>query len=224
MRRVDTREPWSLVELLLESGWERKTIKSGDMSFTTHDNNIVGITRKTYVDLLNSIGDRFSWQLDEMLDFYNINILLIEGSLQYRSDTGNIITSLGTSRHTRREIMNYLLRWQTKGFLLVHTASLNDTVMRLNELYAFFQKPYSMSSYSRQYTDDRVLAAPSGCRGKTFNNALQGRSLLELAIMSIPKDERVNIVQPAINLPYITEIDGIGEGRAESIFKHFTRG
>ena len=197
MRQVDTREPWNLRALMLETGWEQNTLSSGDFVFDTHDNMRVGITRKTFDDLFNSIGEVFAHQLDIMLSEFPINIFLLEGSPDF-SDT----------RYTPKEVKNWLHRWQAKGFILERSNCLEYTADRLNQLYALYQKPYSRSSGSRKYIDDRVLAMPSGMRGKKGEKLLSMWSLRDIACMSIKTLE---------------EIDGLGPTLAGRVYQHFNR-
>ena len=79
----------------------------------------------------------------------------------------------------------------------------------LNWLYALYQKPSSMSAKSRLFTDDRVLALPSGTRGATGINVLQHfGSLRALANASVEQ---------------LKAVDGVGEKKAQLIYNHFSR-
>ena len=90
-RVADTSEPWPITSELLKTGWERQKLFSGDYFFLTADFKKVGIERKEMGDFISSLGDRMSRQLQNMLDFYDFNILLIEGNI---SHAGNqLITS-----------------------------------------------------------------------------------------------------------------------------------
>jgi len=102
-----------------------------------------------------------------------------------------------------------LRRWQDKGFTLELTTSLNHTAKRLNKLYALYQKPYSISAKSKRYTDDRILAFPSGCRGKTAQQILDsGKSLVDIGQMSIEE---------------LKQFEKIGDKKASLIVEHFNR-
>jgi len=204
----DTAEPWEICEKLLEVGWERKKLWTGDYWWFSHSFQKVGVTRKTVEDLCASIGDTFSKQLEEMLDYYDIKILLLEGSWRFVF-ASSIISRRGVEYLTRDMVWNYLHRWMAKGFILELTTNMGDTIHRLNTLYALYQKPYSMSARTREFTDDRVLAFPSGCRGKTAMKILESRSLKDVSLMGI--DE-------------LMRIDGVGHKKAELTFNHFNRG
>jgi len=105
---VDAAEPWDIREKLLETGWEQKRMLSGDYMFHAHNHRRVGVTRKTVSDLLASISSRyadvdpatgkrkrkktFGVQLEEMLDWYDIYILLFEGSWRRVNTSDSILT------------------------------------------------------------------------------------------------------------------------------------
>jgi ERCC4-type nuclease len=205
MRFVDSREPWELREILIKTGWEQKALLNGDFAFESHDGLKIGATRKTLGDLLNSIGEVFSYQLEAMLEEYDINLFILETMPIYCTYDSHIITDLGASRFTRQEVFNWLHRWQAKGFVLERWPTLEHTAERLNELYALYQKPYSLSSKSRKYADDRVLALPSGLRGKIGQNMLDGYSITELCMMGLRQ---------------LVELEGVGPKRAAEIFNH----
>jgi ERCC4-type nuclease len=206
-RIVDSREPEDIRTRLLEFGWTQQRLASGDFCFLTKDNLKVGITRKTTQDYLNSIGELFSKQLDEMLDVYDICLFVLEGALSFDLPTGIMLGVQGD--HKIHEAMDYLHRWQVKGFVLERSPSTAYTVQRLCHLYALWQRPYSLSSRSRKWADDRMLALPSGIRGAT------GQKLLEhfgsiVAIATAGKRD-------------LLAIDGVGEKKAELVMNHFHR-
>ncbi len=205
---ADTAEPWEICERLLQTGWERQKLWSADYWFFTHDFKKVGITRKEVGDLMTSIGQVFNKQLEEMLDYYEIKIILLEGSWK-RVTTGSIITGHGIQYQTWDMVWNYLRRWQDKGFTLEFTMNMGHTIDRLNKLYALYQKPYSLSGVSRGFSDDRVMAMPSGCRGKT------GMKVIE-ELGSLKAVGNANIEQ-------LLQIEKIGDKKAESIYNHFNR-
>lgn len=206
VKLVDTREPQELRLKLLEYGWQQKYMFSGDFAFLTHEYHKVGITRKSTDDLLASINEIWAKQLEEMLEYYDIKIILIEGSWSmirpsFIAGANNYLTWDG--------IWNYLRRWQDKGFTLELTTSISHTITRLNKLYALYQKPYSLSAKSRGYSDDRILAFPSGCRGKTAQQILEnGKSLVDVGNMTVEE---------------LTQYDKIGKKKASLIIEHFNR-
>jgi ERCC4-type nuclease len=83
------------------------------------------------------------------------------------------------------------------------------TVRRLNELYALYQKPFSLVGNTKGFADDRVLSFPTGCRGKTGQKVLDYfGSLTKVATAEI--DE-------------LLAVDDIGAKRAKGIYIHFHR-
>ena len=209
IRVVDSREPPALKELLLMAGWSTKTLYSADFAFFSHDFKKVGISRKAVPDLLASMDQAFSKQLEEMADYYDIKIILIEGMMQtFGPEQYITLPAIGLQRHTLREVRNWLRRWQDKGFGTERTNDIPDTTRRLNELYALYQKPYSLSAKSKGYSDERLLSLPSGMRGKSGKDLLKGRSLRQIAGMTAEE---------------LSTIDGIGPKRADSIVQHFNK-
>jgi len=207
---VDSAEPEQIRERLLEFGWQQRRLQSGDYCFWSCQFDKVGITRKTVPDCLASLNETFGKQLEEMLETYQICIVLIEGAWRWTADTGQLLTARGLERHVKKEVLNYIHRWQAKGFILERTVDWQDTIIRLNELYALYQKPYSLSAKSKGYADERLLGLPSGLRGKAGEKLLNGRSLREIANMS--SDDVLK-----------AKIEGIGKKRAMLVEQHFTR-
>ena len=209
-RYVDTREPWELREKLIVTGWEQKTLQFGDFMFQAHDYRRIIVTRKATPDLLSSINEIFAHQLEMILDYNanGCNIILVEGSwANIRPSV--VIGGKGISYLTWDGIWNYLRRWQDKRFTLELTTSLSHTANRLNKLYALYQKAYSLSAMTHKFTDDRVLAFPSGSRGKTAQQILDdGKSLVDIGNMSIEELKAYN---------------KIGSKKADLIRSHFNR-
>lgn len=195
---------------LLELGWRQQRLYSGDYMFFTYQYHKLGITRKTTFDMLTSINKTFAQQLEEMLETYDICVLLIENPWKWTSDTGQLLTARGLERHVKKEVLNYIHRWEAKGFILERTVNWQDTVDRLNELYALYQKPYSLSARSKGYVDERLLALPSGLRGQAGERLLNSRSLRDIANMSAEQVLKARI-------------EGIGKKRATLVEQHFTR-
>ena len=207
---ADSAEPEQIRERLLELGWQQRRLQSGDYCFWSCQFDKVGITRKTVPDCLSSLNETFGKQLEEMLETYQICIMLIEGAWRWTTDTRQLLTTRGLERHVKKEVLNYIHRWQAKGFILERTINWQDTIERLNELYALYQKPYSLSAKSKGYADERLLALPSGLRGQAGERLLNGRNLREIANMSA--DDILKV-----------KIDGIGKKRADLCYNHFNR-
>ena len=207
---VDSREPDQIRTRMLELGWWQQKLQSGDFTFYTCQYHKVGITRKTTDDCLSSLNENFAKQLEEMLDLYDICIILIEKPWMWAGNN-QMVSSRGLERVVKKGVLNYIHRWQAKGFILERTVDWEDTVDRLNELYALYQHPYSLSARSKGYADERLLALPSGLRGKAGEALLEGRTLLDIANMS---PEQILALK----------INNIGEKRTNLIFEHFRKG
>ncbi len=216
MRLVDSREPWELRELLLKTGWEQQALPTGDFCFDSHDGLKIGATRKKLEDLLNSINDKFPFQLESMLEEYNISIFVFESLPIYSNAEDYIITKIKIEGReidkvwsiTTTQLRNWIHTWQAKRLLYERTYSMDDTAKRLNELYTLWQKPYSLSSKCHYYRDDRVLALCSGLRGKIGQEALESHSIAELCMMGIVQ---------------LKELPNFGDKRALSLFNHLHR-
>jgi len=207
---VDSNEPGDIRMKLLELGWEQQRLYSGDYSFFTSDYKKVGIERKEVGDLFNSLGDKLNRQLEQLLDQYDFRILLVEGSWKRLPTNEKIISSRGIEHYTWDLVWNYLRRWQDKGVTLELTTSRGHTINRLNSLYALYQKSYSLTGVSREFGDDRILAFPSGCRGKTSLAVLeQFGSLRAVACASPDQLQNVKLV---------------GAKKANLIVTHFQKG
>ena len=207
---VDSNEPSQIRDKLNELGWQQRRLTIGDYQFWTCQYDKIIVTRKTVSDCLSSLNEHFGKQLEEILESAQIAVLLIENPWVWTKDTGQLLTARGLERHVKKEVLNYIHRWQAKGFILERTSNWQDTVDRLNELYALYQKPYSLSARSKGYADERLLALPSGLRGQAGERLLDGRSLRDIANMS---SEQI----------LSAKIDGIGKKRAMLVEQHFTR-
>jgi ERCC4-type nuclease len=207
LKYTDSREPDTIRKKMLEYGWQQSALKSGDYIFQDYEYKWIGVTRKTVTDLINSIGDTFSYQLEIMLDSYPTNIWIIEGSWTNLRPDGVRTYNNQLSHQTWDSIWNYIHRWIARGFILELTTSENHTIHRLNALFALYQKNYSVSARSKDHADDRVLMFPSGSRGKTGMSLLKGRSMKDVVCMS--EDELKEYGEK------------IGEKKAYAIHKHF---
>jgi ERCC4-type nuclease len=210
---ADSKEPGTIRQRLLLTGWQQRSLFSGDYTFYTHDLKKVGITRKTIQDLLGSINDKFSQQLEYMLDQYPITILLLEGSwkmINPEDSRSRIISQRGIEYSTWEMVWNWLHRKQLKGVVIELTVNEGHTIQRLNELYALYQKPNSQSAKSKGFDDDRILALPSGTRGSTGMKVIDSLGSLQSVANASVADLR--------------EIKGIGENKANAIFNHFRKG
>lgn len=206
---VDSNEPESIRTKLLEYGWTQGRLSTGDYFMHSGDFKKVGIERKSVLDLMSSLGDRLAGQLARMLDYYDVSVLMIEGSL--RNINGQMYTARGIEQWTWDAVWNFLQTWQMRGVSLQLTADEGQTVHRIVNLFAYYQKPSHTGGYTRrQVGDARVLAFPNGVGEKTAMAILkQFGSLRAVANAKISE---------------LVECDGVGPKRAESIAIHFGRG
>ena len=100
---VDSNEPSEIRSKLLELGWQQRRLQSGDFMLWTCQYQKLGITRKTTQDLMNSLNDKFSQQLEAMLETYDICVMLIENPWQWVKDTGQLYTTYRLERHIKRK-------------------------------------------------------------------------------------------------------------------------
>lgn len=210
MRIVDTREPDYIRDELLMTGWEQKALKHGDYKLLTAEAEKVGITRKTVPDLLGSLTNKtFATHLDEMIPEYPIRIILIEGSWQFVSTYEKLITQRGIEYSTFQQVWNFLLTWSLQGFAIQLTTNEGHTIRRLNQLYAYFQKPYHTGGLDHnRVTDQRIFAFPSKYRK-------QGKLLL---------DESWNLMTiGSMSIHELQSYNGVGSKGAEAIYNHFHR-
>jgi len=209
-KTVDTAEPGTIVSKLLETGWVRQRLYSGDYKFYTYNYLSVGITRKTVNDLLSSMTKVFGNQLEEMRDFYDIKIILLEGNWSMISPQQKIVSPRGIEYYTWDMVWNYLRSWFDRGFSLELTVNEGHTIKRLNSLYAYYQKPFHTGGTTWMVGDDRLLAFPKGCRGKSGEAVLNKFGSLK-ATANAPVSD-------------LLSIDNIGEKKAAAIYQHFNKG
>lgn len=207
---IDSREPSDIREKMLITGWKQTQLEVGDYLFFTHQMKKVGIERKEVNDFLGSIGDKLSRQLEGLIDAYDIRVLLLEGSWSMVNPANNIIGNHGVNYNTWSMCWNFIRRFQDKGITLEITINSGHTIQRINELYALYMKPYSLSGKSNEWNDDRIIAFPSGCRGKTAMNVLQTFK----SLWAVANAEVSDLVQ----------CENVGKKKAELIYNHFHRG
>lgn len=207
-KTADSYEPWEIVSELLKVGWERDPLRFGDYSFLTIDFKKVGIERKKIQDLIGSIGERLAKQLQGMMDYYDFTILLIEGSIKYTG--GRIVTSRGIERVMMEGYRNFVRTWQDRGVTIERTSSHTDTIIRLNELYAYYQKPaHTGGVKKRQVGDPRLLAFPPTVGIKTGKIILDELGSLQTVANA--------------NLATLQSIPHVGPKRAEAVLLFYRK-
>ena len=207
-RIVDSNEPESIRRKLVELGWTQGRLGTGDYFMHSGDFKKIGVERKAVPDLLSSLGDRLAGQLARMLDYYDVSVLMIEGSL--RNVNGQMFTARGIEQWTWDALWNFLQTWQMRGVTVQLTADEGQTVHRLCNLFAYYQKPAHTGGYTRrQVGDTRVLAFPSGVGEKTALAILKRFGSLRAVACARIDD--------------LLQCDGVGQKRAEAIAIHFGR-
>jgi ERCC4-type nuclease len=208
---VDSMEPDLIRTKLLELGWKQKRLYSADYMFWTINYKKVGVERKSVSDLLNSLGERLSNQLYKQLEYFDFNILLIEGS--WKTVYNTVANIRGMEFYQWSTIWNFLRTWQDRGMTIELTTSEGHTVKRLNELYAYYQKDVHAGGLKRSTIsgDPRLLALQCGGIGPKLGTALMKKfgSLKAIANASASEFESV---------------EKIGKTKALAIFNHFNKG
>jgi ERCC4-type nuclease len=210
MKVVDSNEPGVMRQKLLELGWEQRRMEAADYWWFDHDYKKVGVERKEVNDFMASLGDRLANQLEGALDHFDTVILLLEGNWR-NIGYNNLIGSQGISYNTWAMAWNFIRSQQHKGVTIELTTSMGHTVQRLNELYAWYQKTTHTGGMSHKtFSDDRIMAFPRGCRGKTAEAVLG----VFKSLVGVGNAD----VSDLMNVP------GIGEKKAADIYAHFNRG
>ena len=211
MKVVDSREPGAIREKLLELGWEQRQMESADYWFFDVAFKKVGIERKEVNDFMASLGDRLSNQLERMLDHYDTVILLLEGNWRQVAAGNSLVTGRGVTYNTWAQAWNFIRSQQHKGVTLELTTSMGHTIQRVNELFAWYQRASHTGGMShRTFIDDRIMAFPRGCRGKTAELVLA----MFKSLVCVGNAEVSDLMN----------VNGVGEKKAADIFAHFNRG
>ena len=205
---VDSREPEDIRMKLMETGWMQSQLSCGDFWFFDVDYKKVGIERKSVDDFLASIGDRLANQIERCLDSYDVVILMLEGNWRKAEVANNIMTGRGTNYNTWAMAWNFIRSQQHKGVTIEITLNPGHTIQRLNELYAWYQSSSHTGGMSHKtFIDDRIMAFPKGCRGKTAEEVLKIFKALRYVGNADVED--------------LMHVDGVGQKKAQAIFDHF---
>lgn len=99
-----------------------------------------GIQRKTCSDLVGSIyNGKLNHEFEKMHGLTK-GILLVEGVWKWSRDGEWMDGWNGAQRWTRPQMLSYLATVQAKGFWVVQTDGLGDTVTAIDSLYGWSQK------------------------------------------------------------------------------------
>lgn len=207
LKTVDSNEPECVRKALLATGWFQQRLLSADYMFYTSNFKRVGIERKTVPDLLNDLGDKLSSKFLRMTEFFDFNILLVEGLWSHVNY--QFVTDRGIARWDWCTVWNFLQTWQDKGFTIQRTANWKHTVLRLNEIYAYYQKNVHTGGITRETVGDpRILALMCSGIGERLGKALLDRFGNLRAIANATVDD-------------FLDVNKIGKIKAEALYRHF---
>lgn len=163
---VDSREPKALDEQLRTVGFDvyRQTLLTGDLLWTSTQQQSVCVERKTAGDLLGSLvgkqangHGRLQNQMERMRTTYDIPILLIEGHLQPGRDGFTEAGSLGTKWYWD-SLDNMLLSLQRGGIIIARCAR-GRVPERIVTLKNYFDKSRHRF-LSDELPGDKVVEVP----------------------------------------------------------------
>ena len=152
--RGEKWENW--VEKFITVGWVRKQLDAGDFLFYAHDERSVGLEIKSVPDLTGRLGDARR-ELAQLIDTVDIPIFLIWGRWNRQS---NDLLLGGQNQLTWGHLWSLLQTFQDSGLRLQIATSRDHAFLRINQLFAYYQKPEHTSSLvaRRSGTDRRVAS------------------------------------------------------------------
>jgi len=206
MKIVDSNEPQYIRDVLKSKGWTQDRLNSGDYAFFSSSGQSIGVERKTLPDLIDSMQGRLPNQFFNLIEDYEIPILLIEGHWGKHVDQ---ISHVGQIYNiTWEQVWNFLRTWQDRNISLELTTDIDHTLTRLEQLYEYYQKPYHAGGINRKTTgDSRIIALQ--CQGI---GATTAQTLLK----------EFGTLQKIANADYIELAQsGIGMKKAMAIYRHF---
>jgi len=206
MKLVDSNEPQEIRRELIKLGWTQDRLNSGDFAFFSATGQSIGIERKTVSDLVSSLTGRLPNQFFNLIEDYEIPILLIEG--HWGRQIGRIAQAGQIHNITWEQVWNFIRTWQDRNISLEITTDTDHTLERLEQLYKYYQKPYHSGGIDRQTTgDSRIIALQ--CQGI-------GAATAQLLLREFGTLQRI------ANADYIEIAQaGIGMKKAMAIYKHF---
>jgi len=206
-------EPEEITRDLQLYGWERAQLFSSSYFFFSGDYKKIGIKRVGEKELITSLMKHTAIQLQYMIKFYDVSILLIEGGTTPFSQEA-VIDSMAFGPTTTGILLegyrNFLRSWQDRGVTIEETITRSDTIARINQLYCYYQRPGSTGALvKKRVRDPRCQAFPPSVGEKT------GEEILRI----------LGNLQAVANADTQTlwSIPGIGQKRAEAIISYYTR-
>jgi len=155
---VDGRgEKWQdWMEKFLTYGWARKQLDAGDFLFYSSDGKSIGIEAKTVDDLTSRLGDARR-ELSQLIDTVDVPILLVFNRWQRRS---NDLLIGGQQHLTWSHVWNLLQTFQDSGLRFQLCTSRDHAFLRINQLYAYYQKgEHESTLVARRAATDRRIAS-----------------------------------------------------------------
>lgn len=130
-------EPAELRALGVTTGLPER--KGSDVLWSA-GNKLYGIQRKACADLVSSIyNGRLNHEFEKM-DGLWVKILLVEGKWNWTRDGEWMGGWEGTQKWNRAQMIGYLASVQAKGFWVIQSDSLSDTVRVIDALWGWSQK------------------------------------------------------------------------------------
>jgi len=218
LRIVDANESLSRREALLHLGWEQESLACGDYRIGGYAGLVITIELKTADDLIASLSKRSDEDapriLREMKALANlggIRILIVEGKLY--EHLGYLATDKGTSNWPALSWRNLLRSIQDRGIGYERTTNEAETIIRLQELYTYYQRETHTS-----------VAFGGGPKG-TLSDKLAVLTRIPLidsktAQVLWNRFGSLHGVATA-DIQELLTIDGVGPKRAEHIFQFF---
>jgi ERCC4-type nuclease len=103
-------------------------------------NNLIGVQRKATNDLVASIyNGRLNHEFEKM-DGLWIKVLLVEGKWKWNRDGEWTDGWNGSQKWNRAQMVGYLASVQAKGFWVIQTDGLADTITTIDALWGWSQK------------------------------------------------------------------------------------
>lgn len=155
---IDGRgEKWQdWVEKFLTYGWRRQQLDAGDFLFYASDEKSIGIECKTVDDLTSRLGDARR-ELSQLIDTVDIPILLVFNRWLRRS---NDLLIGGQQHLTWGHLWNLIQTFQDSGLRFQLATSREHAFLRINQLYAYYQKgEHTSALVARRAATDRRIAS-----------------------------------------------------------------
>jgi ERCC4-type nuclease len=201
-------EGW--IEKFVQYGWQQKQLPAGDFYFLTRQKLTVGLEVKSVHDLVSRVGDARR-EFANLVDYVDIPIFLVWGAWNRTPDDSLIGHS--KQRLTWAYIWNMLMTFQNEGLRIEVAFSREHAFTRINQLYAYYQKPeHQAGLVARRADNDRriasLMAIPGVSKGLGTNLLKEFHSIRGLAMASPDQ---------------IAEVDKVGPKRSFTIYDFMTR-